>query len=64
MEKKICRYCESYHPCEKFRGVLGTCDIQKAAKGIDNTCDAFREGPQTWMCGEPVRETRRYAAGN
>lgn len=62
MVKKICRYCTSYRPCERFRGVLGSCKIKGAAKGYDDTCEAFSHGPQTWMCGVPVKEVKVYAS--
>ena len=62
MERNICRYCESYHPCERHRGILGSCEAKKAAKGFDDACEDFKAGPQTWMCGAPVREKRTYAS--
>lgn len=58
MKKKICRYCSSYHPSEKLKGCLGLCELKKKAKGFDESCEAFSEGAQTWMCGKPVKERR------
>lgn len=62
MIRNICRFCGAYRPYEKLFGYLGICETHGMAKGVDDSCEDFSEGAQTWLCGVPVKDDRKRHA--
>ena len=56
MNERRCRYCGWYRPDERFRGVIGICDVDGGSSSVNGSCDTFVKGEQTWLCGEKVEE--------
>lgn len=54
--RTICRFCKHYRPDERYRGVIGFCDISDNPTSVKDTCYDFEKGGQRWMNGERVEE--------
>ena len=51
-----CRTCKSYHPDERYVGVVGWCEKKDEPTSYDKTCEGHEAGKQHWMCGKEVKE--------
>ncbi len=55
--KPICRFCKSYRPDERYRGVIGKCEKHNVCKSISDTCEEVEDGEQYWLIsGKEVKE--------
>lgn len=56
MNKEICRFCGSYQPDERYKGVIGICFVDGFPQSMTDSCMHFEPGEQKWLCGEKVIE--------
>lgn len=50
--KTVCRFCKHYRPDERYRGVIGFCDMSDNPTSVKDTCYGFEKGEQRWLNGE------------
>lgn len=55
--KPICRFCKSYRPDERYRGVIGDCVKHNVCRSVTDTCEDNEQGKQYWLIsGKEVKE--------
>lgn len=52
----MCRWCKYYRPDERFRGIIGWCELHDIATDVKSSCEDGEDGAQRWMNGKEVKE--------
>jgi len=52
----MCRWCKHYRPDERFRGIIGWCELHDRPTDVKSSCEDGEDGAQRWMNGKEVKE--------